>query len=100
MEQITPSSEVSAPPTGWARPLARPVGLPGGASLATLADVRSFLFKRMQVNRKETPDWQRVVSLLLSAVRSAEVDVAEVTVAVEMAATLERGPAPLSPKRR
>jgi len=71
-------------PKGWSRPLARPVALRDGASLVTLADVRSFLFKRMQINRKETPDWQRVVALLLSAVRSDEVDVADVTAAVRV----------------
>lgn len=79
-------------PSRWSRPLARPVALRDGANLVTLADVRSFLFKRMKSHHKETPNWQRVTALLLSAARSDAVDIAEVTIAVEMAAKMEETP--------
>jgi hypothetical protein len=93
MEQSTRSSaQTSRHPSGWSRPLARPVTLRGGASLVTLADVRSYLFKRMQANRREPPSWQRVTALLLSAARSDEVDVADVTIALEMAVSMDEGP--------
>jgi hypothetical protein len=90
MEESTRSSmELSKRPSGWSRPLARPVTLRSGSSLVTLADVRSYLFKRMQTNRRESPNWQRVTALLLSAARSDEVDVADVTIALEMAASMD-----------
>jgi hypothetical protein len=93
MEQSTRSSaEAGKRPSGWSRPLALPVTLRGGASLVTLADVRSYLFKRMQANRREPPNWQRVTALLLSAARSDEVDVADVTIALEMAVSMDEGP--------
>jgi hypothetical protein len=93
MEESTRSSaEVSKRPSGWSRPLTRPVTLRGGSSLVTLADVRSYLFKRLQANRRESPNWQRVTALLLSAARSDEVDVADVTIALEMAASMDEGP--------
>jgi hypothetical protein len=93
MEQSTqPPAPAGQRPSGWSRPLARPVTLRGGASLVTLADVRSYLFKRMQGNRRESPSWQRVTALLLSAARSDEVDVADVTVALEMAVSLDGKP--------
>jgi hypothetical protein len=99
MEHSTRSqAEASKPATGWARPLARPVTLRGGSSLVTLADVRTFLFKRMQGNRRESPNWQRVTALLLSAARSDEVDVADVTIALEMAASMEEGPPKPEPR--
>ena len=77
---------------GWSRPLARPVTLRSGSSLVTLADVRTFLFKRLNANRRESSNWQRVTALLLSAARSHEVDVADVTIALEMAASIDEGP--------
>jgi hypothetical protein len=87
-----PAAEASKRPSGWSRPLARPVALRGGSNLVTLADVRSYLIRRMQANRRESPNWQRVTALLLSAARSDEVDVADVTIALEMAASMEAGP--------
>jgi hypothetical protein len=99
MEHSTRSQpEASKPAMGWSRPLARPVALRGGSSLVTLADVRTFLFKRMQGNRRESPNWQRVTALLLSAARSDEVDVADVTIALEMAASMDEGPPKPEPK--
>ena len=93
MERTTESDAVSKetrkPHSGWARPLARPVTMRDGTSLVTLADVRSFLFKRLQLNRRESPNWQRVTALLLAAARSDEVDVADVTIALEMAVSME-----------
>jgi hypothetical protein len=83
------SAQASKRPSGWARPLARPVKLRGGANLVTLADVRTYLFKRLKGNRREPPSWQRVTALLLSAARSDEVDVADVTIALEMAASMD-----------
>jgi hypothetical protein len=77
---------------GWSRPLARPVTLRNGSSLVTLADVRSFLFKRLQANPRQSPNWQRVTALLLSAARNDEVDVADLTIALEMAASMEEAP--------
>jgi hypothetical protein len=92
MEESTRSAtEVSKPASGWSRPLARPVALRGGSNLVTLADVRTYLFKRLQANRRESPNWQRVIALLLSAARSREVDVADVTIALEMAVSMEEG---------
>lgn len=91
-ESTQPSAELSKRPSGWSRPLARPVTLRSGTDLVTLADVRSYLFKRMQANRRESPNWQRVTALLLSAARSDEVDVADVTIALEMAASMDEGP--------
>ena len=76
---------------GWSRPLARPVTLRNGTSLVTLADVRTFLFKRLNANRRESSNWQRVTAMLLSAARSDEVDVADVTIALEMAASMDEG---------
>jgi hypothetical protein len=99
MEQSTRSSaEASKPPAGWSRALARPVTLRSGVNLVTLADVRSYLFKRMQANRRESPNWQRVTALLLSAARSDEVDVADVTIALEMAASMDEGPSQIASK--
>jgi hypothetical protein len=93
MEHSTqPAAEASKRPSGWSRPLARPVTLRGGPNLVTLADVRSYLIKRMQANRREPPNWQRVTALLLSAARSDEIDVADVTIALEMAASMDEGP--------
>ena len=98
MEHSTRSqAEASKPAMGWSRPLARPVTLRGGSSLVTLADVRSFLVKRLG-NRRESPNWQRVTALLLSAARSNAVDVADVTIALEMAASMEEGPPKSEPK--
>lgn len=87
-----PQAEVSKSRMGWSRPLARPITLRSGASLVTLADVRTFLFKRLSANRRESPNWQRVTALLLSAARSDEIDVADVTIALEMAASMDDGP--------
>jgi hypothetical protein len=90
MEDSTRSSaQAGKRPSGWARPLARPVRLRGGPDLVTLADVRSYMFKRLKGNRSESPNWQRVTALLLSAARSDEVDVADVTIALEMAASMD-----------
>jgi hypothetical protein len=97
-DSTNPPAEASKRPSGWSRPLARPVTLRGGANLVTLADVRSYLFKRMQANRRESPNWQRVTALLLSAARSDEVDVADVTVASEMAASMDEGPSQIASK--
>jgi hypothetical protein len=58
----------------------------------TLADVRTFLFKRLNAHQQESSNWRRVRALLLSAARSEEVDVADVTIALEMAASMEEGP--------
>jgi hypothetical protein len=93
-----PRPEAGKPPMGWSRPLARPVMLRSGTSLATLADVRSFLFRRLNAHRRESASWQRVTALLLSAARSDEVDVADVTIALEMAASMEEGPARAEPR--
>jgi hypothetical protein len=93
MEHSTgPQAEMSQHPLGWSRRLARPVMLPGGSNLVTLADVRTFLFKRLNAHRQESSNWRRVTALLLSAARSEEVDVADVTIALEMAASMEEGP--------
>jgi hypothetical protein len=85
-------AEASKPASGWSRPLARPVTLPNGSAFVTLADVRTFLFKRLNTHRLESPNWRRVTALLLSAARSDEVDVADVTIALEMAASMDDGP--------
>jgi len=99
MDQSTrPQAEASKPPMGWSRPLARPVVLRGGPSLVTLADVRTFLFKRLNASRQESPNWRRVTAMLLSAARSAEVDVADVTIALEMAASMDEGAHESEPK--
>jgi hypothetical protein len=50
-----------------------------------------FLFKRLNTGRQESPNWQRVTALLLSAATSDEVDVADVTIALEMAASMDEG---------
>jgi hypothetical protein len=90
MEYSTPPQhEVSKMRSGWSRPLARPVALRGGPNLVTLADVRTFLFKRLNDHRHESSSWRRVTALLLSAARSDEVDVADVTIALEMAASMD-----------
>jgi hypothetical protein len=78
--------------------LARPVTLRSGSSLGTLADVGTFLFKRMQGNRRESPNWQRVTALPLSTARSDEVDVADGAIALEMAASMDEGPPKPEPK--
>jgi hypothetical protein len=98
MEHSTrPQAEASKHTLGWSRPLARPVLLRGGSSLVTLADVRTFLFKRLNAHRQESSNWRRVTALLLSAARSEAVDVADVTIALEMAASMdERPPKPES----
>jgi len=83
---------------GWSRPLARPVTLRNGTSLVTLADVRTFLFKRLNANRRESSNWQRVTAMLLSAARSDEVDVADVTIALEMAASMDESRQEPEPK--
>jgi hypothetical protein len=90
MEDSTrPQAEASKVRSGWSRPLARPVALRDGPDLVTLADVRTFLFKRLNDHRLETSNWRRVTALLLSAARSNEVDVADVTIALEMAASMD-----------
>jgi hypothetical protein len=73
---------------GWARALARPVILRSGSSLVTLADVRTFLCKRLNAP-SESSNWQRVTTLLLCAARSDEVDVADVTIALEVATSMD-----------
>jgi hypothetical protein len=99
MERSTPPpAEVSKSRLGWSRPLARPITLRSGSSLVTLADVRTVLFKRLSANRRESSNWQRVTALLLSAARSDEVDVTDVTIALEMAASMEEGPQKPEPK--
>jgi len=99
MEHSTrPQSEAGKPPMGWARSLARPVMSRAGTSLTTLADVRTFLFKRLNANRPESASWQRVTALLLSAARSDEVDVADVTIALEMAVSMDEGPTRPEPR--
>jgi hypothetical protein len=99
MEQSTqPQTQASKSPVGWSRPLARPVVLRTGISLVTLADVRTFLFKRLSAGRQESPNWRRVTALLLSAARSDEVNVADVTIALEMAASMDEGPHEPQPK--
>jgi hypothetical protein len=90
-ESTRAQAEASKPQMGWSRPLARPVTLRGGSNLVTLADVRTFLFKRLNAGRQESSNWQRVTALLLSAARSDEVDVADVTIALEMAASMDEG---------
>jgi hypothetical protein len=92
-------TEVSNIRLGWSRPLARPVALRGGSSLVTLADVRSFLFKRLRADRQESSNWRRVTALLLSAARSDQVDVADLTIALEMAASMDEGPPKPEPTR-
>jgi hypothetical protein len=82
-------AEVGKKRSGWARPLARPVAVRGGANLVTLADVRTFLFKQLNTPAQESANWRRVTALLLSAARSDEVDVADVTIALEMAASMD-----------
>jgi hypothetical protein len=84
-----PQAETKKPAMGWAQPLARPVILKSGSSLVTLADVRSFLCKRLSDTRPKTSSWQRVTALILCAARSDEVDVADVTIALEMAASTD-----------
>jgi hypothetical protein len=86
------------PRSGWSRPLARPVAVQGGAELNTLADVRSFLFRRLRNHPVPAPAWQRVTTLLLSAARSNEVDVADLTIALEMAASTETQAEPPDPE--
>jgi hypothetical protein len=49
---------------GLGAPLAWPVMMRDGISLV-LGDLRSFLFKRLQLNRRESPNWQHVIGLLL-----------------------------------
>jgi hypothetical protein len=90
MQHSTPPPiEVVRPATGWARPLARPVLLRSGSRFVTLADVRSFLCKRLNDTQPKSSSWQRVTALLLCAARSDEVDVADVTIALEMAASMD-----------
>jgi hypothetical protein len=84
--------------SGWARPLARPVAARGGSILVTLADVRTFLFKRLNTHRPESANWRRVTALLLSAARSDEVDVADLTIALEMAASMDAEPSGPKPR--
>jgi hypothetical protein len=98
-ESTRAQAEASKPQMGWSRPLARPITLRGGSNLVTLADVRTFLFKRLNKGRQESPNWQRVTALLLSAARSDEVDVADVTIALEMAASMDEG-APKEPMQK
>jgi pterin-4a-carbinolamine dehydratase len=74
--------------SGWSRALTRPVAVGDGPELATLADVRSFLSRRLHHHPVPSSAWQRVTTLLLSAARD-EIDVADVTVALEMAASTE-----------
>lgn len=90
-------AEIPKPPLRWSRPLARPVTLRGGPNLVTLADVRTFLFWRMRTEPRQSSAWQRVTALLLSAARSDEVDVADVTIALEMAASMDEGRQPGAP---
>jgi hypothetical protein len=85
-------AEASKKPSGWARPLARPVAVRGGPNLVTLADVRTFLFKPLNTPAQESASWRRVIALLLSAARSDDVDVADVTIALEIAAVMDKEP--------
>ncbi len=82
------------PSMGWARPLARPITVRGGPTLATLGEVRTFMFRRLQTHGQPPPAWQRVTALLLAAARSDEVDVADVTIALEMAASMDQARRP------
>lgn len=90
-------SQERKPSRGWARPLARPVTVRGGPTLATLAEVRTFMFRRLQTHGQPPPAWQRVTALLLAAARSEEVDVADLTIALEMAASMDQARRPEPP---
>src|SRR5260221_9733173 len=77
---VPPPTEAGKMRLGWSRPLARPVALRDGPDLVTLADVRTFLFKRLRADRQEGSSWQRVTALLLSAAKNDEVHVAAVPI--------------------
>ena len=57
-----------------------------------LDDTELSVCRYLNAHQQESSSWRRVTALLLSAARSEEVDVADVTIALEMAASMEEGP--------
>ena len=68
---------------GWSRPLDKPVKLPGGLVLKTLADAGAFILD-LPGHIKQRNSWQRATDLLLKAA-SGTASVEDATAQIEQA---------------
>jgi hypothetical protein len=72
---------------GWFRPLDKPVELPGGTTLKTLAEAGAYILALPEkIKRRES--WQRATDLLLKAARG-EASVEDATTQIEHALFME-----------
>jgi hypothetical protein len=79
----------SKPISNWRRPLPRPIVLPDvPLTLATIADVRDLVHKRLPPAFKAKQVWQRVAVITAAAARG-ELPAEEVTVALRMVLAIE-----------
>jgi hypothetical protein len=69
--------------TGWSRPLVRPVRLPGGMALKTLADAGAYILG-LPEHIKQRKAWQSATDLLLKAASGAA-NVEDATARIEQA---------------
>ena len=77
------------PAQGWKRPLPRPIVLPDvPLTLATIADVRDLVHKRLPPQYRDKQTWQRVAIVTAAAARG-QLPAEEVAVALRMVLQLE-----------
>lgn len=73
---------------GWSRPLHRPVELPGGMMLKTLAEAGAYILD-LPEHIKQRTSWRRATDLLLKAAGGAA-SVEDATTQIEHALFMER----------
>jgi hypothetical protein len=86
-DKITARAESHYASAGWLRPLNKPVELPGGTTLKTLAEAGAYILDLPEkIKRRES--WQRATDLLLKAARG-EASVEDATTQIEHALFME-----------
>jgi hypothetical protein len=91
-------AHVSKTAADWSRALPRPLIIPGVMTLATLADVRFLIRKHLPAYFRDKTTWQHVAAELDKA--AAGGDAVDVSVALRIALSLERGRMPPAAKQR
>jgi hypothetical protein len=81
------TTTASASGTGWSRPLHKPVELPGGRTIKTLAEAGSYILD-LPDHIKQRDSWQRAIDLLLKAASGAA-SVEDATAQIEHALCME-----------
>jgi hypothetical protein len=72
---------------GWSRPLNKPVDLPSGTTIKTLAEAGSYILD-LPEHIKQRDSWQRAIDLLLKAA-SGTASVEDATAQIEHALCIE-----------